>query len=95
MLSSVRDADATAAARRRQRRLRQFFRHERLSVNMAVAEMQHHADPRGQSMARAGDEDHEVHFTATIRANAPPQAAGTEYFSLDVDDVPAAWGVAA
>ena len=40
--------------------------------------------------ARAGEEDHEVHFTATIRANPHPQEAGTEYFSLDVEDVPAA-----
>ena len=31
-----------------------------------------------------------MHFTATFRANPPPQAAGTEYFSLDVEDVPAA-----
>ena len=31
-----------------------------------------------------------MHFTATFRANPPPQAAGTEYFSLDVEDVSAA-----
>ena len=44
---------ATGAARRRQRRLRQSLRHERLSVAMAFAESQHHT-PRGQKMARAG-----------------------------------------
>ena len=57
MLASVRDADGTAATRRRQRRLRQFLRHERLSVAMALAEMQHHTAPRGQMTARAGEED--------------------------------------
>ena len=31
-----------------------------------------------------------MHFTATFRANPPLQAAGTEYFSLEVEDVPAA-----
>ena len=41
-------------------------------------------------MARAGEEDNEVHVTAMIRADPPPQAAGTEYFSLDVEEVPAA-----
>ena len=33
-----------------------------------------------------------MHFTATFRANPPPQAAGTQYFAMDVDDVPAADG---
>ena len=31
-----------------------------------------------------------MHFTATFRANLPPQAAGTQYFAMDVDEVPAA-----
>ena len=39
--------------RRRQRRLRQWLRHERLSVAMALAESQHHTS-RGQKKARAG-----------------------------------------
>ena len=42
MLASVRDANASGAARRRQRRLRQWLRHERLSVAMALAENNHH-----------------------------------------------------
>ena len=54
MLASVRDANASGAARRRQRRLRQWLRHERLSVAMALAECTHHSAPRGQKMARAG-----------------------------------------
>ena len=45
----------SAAARRRQRRLRQFLRHERLSVAVALAESQHHTS-RGQKTARAGGE---------------------------------------
>ena len=55
-----------------------------------LATFQHHSAPRGQKKARAGEEDNEVHFTATIRANLLPQAAGTEHFALDVEDVPAA-----
>ena len=57
---------------------------------MALAKSQHHTAPRGQRMARSGEEDNEVHFTAMVQANPPPQAAGTEYFALDVDDMPAA-----
>ena len=45
---------AGAAMRRRQRRLRQWLRHERLSVATALAENSHHAEPRGQTKARAG-----------------------------------------
>ena len=36
------DSGCGAAMRRRQRRLRQWLRHERLSVAMALAESQHH-----------------------------------------------------
>ena len=43
-----------------QRRLRQFLRHERLSVAVALAESQHHTS-RGQKTARAGEEGHEEH----------------------------------
>ena len=31
-----------------------------------------------------------MHFTATFRANPPPQAAGTQFFAMDVDEVPVA-----
>ena len=37
-----------------QRRLRQWLRHERLSVALALAESTHHAALRGQKTARAG-----------------------------------------
>ena len=50
------DVDSvTGAMRRRQRRLRQFLRHERLSVAMALAEKLHHTS-RSQRFARAGGE---------------------------------------
>ena len=45
---------AGAAKRRRERRLRQFLRHERLTVAMLLAESQNHAAPRGQNKARSG-----------------------------------------
>ena len=78
-----------AAQRRRQRRLRSWLRHERMTVAMALAEKLHHST-RGQRMARAGEEDLELHYTAEFRTHPPPQAAGTVYFAMDVDDVPAA-----
>ena len=43
-------------------------------------------------MARAGEDDHELNYTAMIRTIPPPKAAGTVYFSLDVDELPAAMG---
>ena len=78
------------AQRRKQRRRRSWWRHEQQSIAAALATYSHHSAPRGQKTARAGEEDNEMHFTATFRANPPPQAAGTENFSLDVEDVPAA-----
>ena len=47
------EVDSVSAARRRQRRLRQFLRHERLSVAMALSEKKHHIS-RGQRKDRAG-----------------------------------------
>ena len=81
-----------AAQRRRQRRLRSWWRHEQQWIAAALATYSHHSALRGQKTARAGEEDNEMHFTATFRANPPPQAAGTQYFAMDVDDVPAAGG---
>ena len=42
-----------AAQRRRQRRLRSWLRHQRMTVSMALAESTHHSS-RGQKNARAG-----------------------------------------
>ena len=36
-----------------------------------------------------------MHYTGTFRTHPPPQAAGTLYFPLDVDDLPAAGGLPA
>ena len=55
MMWSARDAeDAGTAKRRRERRLRQFVLHERLT------ETHHHAAPRGQTKAWSGREAHVV-----------------------------------
>ena len=90
MLASVRDANATAAARRRQRRLRQFLLHGRLSVAMALVEMQHDTAPRGQMTARAGEE---LNYTATVRTHPPPQAASTVSYTFGDDEEVLAAGV--
>ena len=82
----------SAAQRRKQRRLRSWWRHEQQSIAAALATYSHHSALREQKTARAEEEDNEMHFTATFRANPPPQAAGTQYFAMDVDDVPAAGG---
>ena len=65
--------------------------HERMTVAMVLAEKLHHSS-RGQRMARTGEEDLELHYTEEFRTHPPPQAAGTVYFAMDVDDVPAALG---
>ena len=56
MWSARNSGDAGTAKRRRERRLRQFLRHERLTVAMLLAETNHHAAPRGQSKARSKEE---------------------------------------
>ena len=47
------DIAAGAARRRRERRLRSWLQHERVTVAMALAEASHHTAPRGQRTARA------------------------------------------
>ena len=82
----------SAAQRRRQRRLRSWWRHEQQSIAAALATSQHRSALRGQKKARAGEGDFELNFAAKIRRHPPPQAAGTVYYPMDVDDVPAARG---
>ena len=90
MLASVRDANASGAARRRQRRLRQWLRHERLSVAMALAEYNHHSALRRPTMARARGEESEL-YNGTGQTTPLSRAASTQYFSLgDDEDVLAA-----
>ena len=69
----------TAAARRRQRRLRAYLRHERMSVAMALAESTHHTS-RGQKNARAGVWGHVQDYTAKNRKPPIPQP---ELFSAE------------
>ena len=62
-----------SALRRRQRRLRQWLRHERMTVAMALAEASHHAAPRRLKPASA------------ITVNDAPRGqenADAEYFEL-------------
>ena len=73
--------------RRRQRRLRQWLRHERLSVAMALAENSHHAAPRGQTASAGGGARDVLH--GCVPEDALPQAAGAQFFSLGDDDVEA------
>ena len=61
-----------AARRRRERRLRAYLRYARMSVQMALAEASHHTAPRGKRIARAREEEREVHYTAAFRATVPP-----------------------
>ena len=90
MLAAARAANESGAARRRQRRLRQWLRHERLSVAMALAESQHHTAPRGLRMARARGEE-SVMNTATGQKTPLLRAASTVHFDLfDEGDVLAA-----
>ena len=80
MLAAAPAAIETSAARGRQRRLRQFLRHERLTVAMLLAERAPHR-PRGQRLARSGK---------WVRGEAHsqvPQEPGTQHFFLDDDSV--------
>ena len=65
-------AHATGAARRRrERRLRAYLRYARKSVEMALAECQHHSAQR-QKKARAREEERVMHYTAAFRTTVPP-----------------------
>ena len=82
MLAAASAANETGAARRRHR---QFLRHERLGVAMALAEYNHHSAPRRPTMARARGEESEMN-NATGQKTPPPRAASTVYFTLDDDE---------
>ena len=84
---SAEHAAGTAKRRRRERRLHQFLRHERLTVAMLLAETNHHAAPRGQTMARSGG------WVRGALLNEVPEAPtsqkpGTQHFFLDDGSVP-------
>ena len=63
---------AGAAKRRRERRLRQWQRHERMTVAMALAEATHHAAPRRQTPVSAIREEVENETHAGLRAQKSP-----------------------
>ena len=80
------DGDGPSAdRRRRERRMRSWFRHEQHSVLMALLTAAHHSfdrahvengAPRSQSTAtraRGGRERHEQKYTAKFRKTPPPQ----------------------
>ena len=77
--------DHGAAWRRRQRRLRSWWRHEQQTVAAVLATFQHHSAPRGPRTARTrrGARD-ELHGYAP--EDAPPQAAGAQHFALDAGE---------
>ena len=79
MWSQAHGEHAGAAVRRRQRRLRQWLRHERLSVAMALAENNHHTALRRQTMARAGGGARDAQY-GRVPEDALPQAAGAPVF---------------
>ena len=79
-----------SAARRRRERLGRFLRHERLSVALALAEMQHHTAPRGQNMARGwgGGARAALHATATALLLTRRQVRCTLRWTLTMECLP-------
>ena len=68
---------AGAAKRRRERRLRQWQRHERMTVAKALAEATHHAAPRRQKPVSAIREVEEQVTHVGLRAQeTPPPGSG-------------------
>ena len=81
-----RDAAGSSARRRRERRLRSFWRHEKMAIQMALSEAMHHSAPRG-----AWHVSNEA-----LRGQKPDRAgdaAGTEFFAMSEDDELPAAGV--
>ena len=69
-----------AAKRRRERRLRQWHRHERLTVQMALCEALHHAAPqveRGENSAPRGQKTHKAGGRPGVLKEPEPQGAVT------------------
>ena len=69
-MSDREPAGEGAARRRRERRLRQWPRHEKLSVQMALSEYKHHSS-RGQRKDRAGGEVRVVPHSGVLEAPLP------------------------
>ena len=80
-----------AAKRRRDRRLRMHWRHEQLTLRMALAAALHHSRDvgpvtynalRSQKTARAWEEEENEMYFATGQMTPPPRAAAAEYYPL-------------
>ena len=74
----------SAAQRRKQRRLRSWYRHEQLTVAAALATFSHHSAPRSTTARARGGARDDVHGRAPV--DAPPQEPGTQHFKLDDED---------
>ena len=72
-VDSVAGGGTGSARRRRERRHRQFLRHERLSVAMALSETKHHTS-RGQRKDRAWGEARDV-LHGRVPEAPPPQGS--------------------
>ena len=70
-MMGARDDGEGAARRRRERRVRSWFRRERQSVAMALSEYKHHS-LRGKRKDRAGEEGHRDKYEAPRRQKPPP-----------------------
>ena len=79
------DRATGAAWRRRQRRLRSWWRHEQQTVAAVLATFQHHSAPRGPRTARTGGRARdELHGYAPEDASS--QAAGAQNFAMDAGE---------
>ena len=68
-------ATPTSARRRRERRIRSFFRHEQMAVQMAVVSAQHHSAQRCRSIATQTDDFVPAATCAAIASPAATYAA--------------------
>ena len=98
------DHEGGAAWRRRQRRLRMHWRHEQLTLQMALAAALHHSRDvgpvsypalRSQKTARAGGGgvEREVNYEPRVQNPPLPQAASTVFYTFGDDEVVLAAGV--
>ena len=78
-------ATPTSARRRRERRIRSFFRHEQMAVQMAVVSAQHHSAQRCCSIATQTDD---FVPAATYAATASPAATAASPMVEYVDPAP-------
>ena len=86
------DRATGAAWRRRQHRLRSWWRHEQQTVAAVLATLQHQCPTGTEDGQDRGGAREELH--AALRKMPPPQAAGAQHFAMDagedVGEAPAA-----